>query len=529
MTDIQTKDMGNQLLELLHNFRYRLANKKQYKFGRTIAIIIGDYSVQMAVVRHFWNKSHVLNINKVYIPSTIGTAEKRQDFITGELNRFIQEYGRRSTRYILGIGGQESVIRILTLPKMPHRELSRAIFWEGDKQIPFGLRESYYGHYVTDNANSENNSILRVALLAVSKKEISHRLNQLKVGIRLDAIHNELEAIGHLLRYIDGFSEEKTCTLINIKKHFTEISFFRGDRLEFKHISSTGSDLLLPTHRDHRTLEEFAEVLATEIQNSLDYYVAQFFRSATDKAYLYGDLTYSDEFTASLSDRFGIEFRRFPLENWLKTQPYAADFADQIPSVLQAVAIASAREKMINFLPDDLKEKSAVIRFTRKMVPAMAVLATIILSYWGLLSYQVGAQRLRLESTRQQVMQYEQSPSFIMCNQLKERISANKTLLEQLKQEPTILSLNLKGLSLLTPSTIQLDLYDLQNDGNKYNLLLSGRVISSGNPPEVMLAEYIARLENSPFFGKVNLKRYAKKAQGSEFVLEFQMEMETRI
>jgi Tfp pilus assembly PilM family ATPase len=529
MSDIKNADWGKRLSGQMRHYWCHLVDKMHYKFGRTIGIIIGDYSVQMAAIRHRGSRSRVLHANKVYIPSSYNTIEKKQDFITAELNRFIGRYGSRSTRYVLGIGGPESAIRILTVPQMPSRELARAVFWEGDKQIPFGLRESYYGHYITESADGSEATNMKVALLAISKKEISQRLNFLKVGIRLDAIHSELEGIGQLLRYIDGFSENKTCALINIKKYYTEISFFRGERLEFKHISSIGSELLRPTHREHRTIEEFAEVLATEIQNSLDYYVAQFSRSSTDKAFLYGDLSYSDEFTSSLSDKFGIEFRRFPLDNWLKQQPNMIDLAEQLPSMLPVIAISTARKKMINFLPEDLKEKSAIVRFTRRAIPAVTVLAAFMIGYGGLLSYQVGAQKNRLEMTRQQVARFEQSPSYLMYVQLKEKMTADRSLLDKLKQEPTILNLNLKELSVLTPPTIQLDLYNLQSEQNRQNLYLTGRVISNGNPPEVILADYIARLENSPFFGKVNLKRYTKKASGSEFVLDFQMEMETRI
>ncbi len=57
--------------------------------------------------------------------------------------------------------------------------------------------------------------------------------------------------------------------------------------------------------------EYFAESLASEIQNSLDYYSGQFASRFGSQLYIYGDLAYSDDLIELLDNRFELEFRAF--------------------------------------------------------------------------------------------------------------------------------------------------------------------------------------------------------------------------
>jgi Tfp pilus assembly PilM family ATPase len=503
--------------------------KWRFGFGRTIAILVEENAIQMTTARRIGIKSYLLNINKIYIPSSISPREKRQDFITAEIDNYVREQKGFRTRYILGVGGAESAVRILKLPQLAGKELRQAIYWAGNKQIPFSLDDAYYGHHIIVSTKNGISDAIDTSLIAVSKKEVHNRLGQIQNDVEIDAVYHELEAIGFLLKYIEDFSPEKTYTLLNIKKDHSEISFFRGMRLEFQHISSIGASNLGLTGNGEESIRTFADNLAEEIQNSLDYYAGQFSRMTTDTVYIYGDLSYSEELTDHLTDRFGIEFIRFPLNKLLLRQPRAKDFADQISVSLSTVAVALTDGDIINFLPPDQREEHLVGHFNQLAAPALILASILLTIFWVSFRHQVNSKESRLAQIDYDIEQYRHSPAYITYEKLRHQLMADKSLLEKLTHKPTFLNLNLKELSLLTPEKISIDAYDLSSDGNKFTLNLGGRALSAQQPPEVTLAEYIARLEGSPFFDKVALKKYGKRIDGGIFVIDFQIEMETTI
>ena len=135
--------------------------------------------------------------------------------------------------------------------------------------------------------------------------------------------------------------------------------------------------------------------------------------------------------------------------------------------------------------------------------------------------YRLDQDNYLLRSASGEIEDFTNSPSFIIYNKIKKRLATDAALLNKLKFDPTFLHLNLKEISLLTPETINLRSYQVENTGQKYFLNLEGSVVSSSVPPEVALAEYIARLEGSPFFTDVKLIKYLKKSEDQHFVLDF--------
>ena len=58
---------------------------------------------------------------------------------------------------------------------------------------------------------------------------------------------------------------------------------------------------------------------------------------------------------------------------------------------------------------------------------------------------------------------------------------------------------------------------------------MTGHAISSDPPPEIILAEFIARLQDSPFFNNVKLDRHNKMTHDDGFVIDFQIGMDAVI
>jgi len=533
MKEVMSKKIGNIREDIgrrLKPLGESLFSKGNMTIGQTIAIYFDQNSLQFATARQTLRGSKLIHVTKSYIPRNFKDDEEHRQFMVGEIKNYVNQYGTTSTRYILGVGGPQTVFRIITLPRMSGRELAEAIYWEGDKRIPYGLDKAYYGHHLNENIRTDEEDTISASLITVLKSDIRDRLGLLEpLNIKIDGIYHELEAIGHMLPYIDNFNPELTYALINVKKNSSEISFYRGTRLEFMHISSVGSETLSSGPTNSVKYEYFTESLVNEIQNSLDYYVGQFSNTTADTVFVYGDLSYSVDLIENLTTRFGIQFKRFPIEKWLKLQPELEDIVDQIPVTLTTVALAMARPGLIDFLPPEKKKIKKNREFMRKAAPVFMALLAIQAGFWGSFKYENYIQRMRLDAVEQQSAMFRSSPTYSMYNKIKSQLIADRMLLEKLNQKPTILNLNLKELSRLAPQKVKLDMYDLVNSGDTSSIILTGHAASADPPPEIVLAEFIARLQGSPFFKNVELNRYYKTGKRDQFVIDFQIEMDAEI
>jgi len=514
------------LLRLIVWVNKRLKIGKPYRFGRTIAISFNEHSLQLVTAANIWHKIKLLDITKIYIPQSCDTEEKRRNFIYPEINKYIKQYGTYLTRYVLGVGSSNSAFRIISLPQMPKKELASAIRWETDKRIPFAVEDAYYGYHLSESKGTIAGDSVLVSIIAVAKSEVGKRYNLLNpMKIKYDAIYYEMEAIGHLLPYIDDFDKDKTYALINIERERSEISYYRGKRLEFMNISSVGSKILSDNKEDSK-YDIFTKSLVNEIQTSLDYYIGQFANTSTDIVFVYGDFSYTEELINGLSDHFGIEFRRFPFGHLAESGICKEELLEQIPVSLSAVALAMIDYGLIDFLPPDAKEGKAITKYIRYAIPGFIIFMAFLVGSWAMLKYKNDIKSTWLESSAEQIAKFESSQPVIMYNQIKRQMTIDKEILQTLSQDPTFLHLNLKELSRVTPRQIKLNTYNLEETGRDKNLFLSGWAASTDPPPEVVLAEFIVRLESSPFFENVTLKRHSKSTHAGNFRIDFQVSMD---
>jgi len=502
--------------------------KRHLRIGRTISIVIDDSSIQLAAVKNGLFGSKIIACDKIYIPPNL-EEESRDNFMVTEINAFIGEYKGAFTRYLLGVVGSKTTFRKINLPNLPRNELSNAIYWEANKRIPFGLENSCYGYYldlIDDIKGDEKNS---VSLIAVPRSDVEDQLDLLRpLGIKISEVWHEQEAIGLMLPRLQRFDKSKTYALINIQKSGSLISYYRGSHLEFMHSSTIGTESLTEHSQLPLTRDEFIEKLAGEIQNSLDFYAGQFSSSYTSDLFVYGDLSYSDEIIDKLANHIGLNFQRFPTDH-SQVSDDNTGLAEQIPISLGAVALGLADYDLIDFLPGELREKRRAVRFYRMAVPALILFMIGIGLFWGLLKMQNEVKSSKLHSALEQIDRFKQSESYIAYNRIKRQLAADQAFLKKLQKDPTHLYLNLQELSRIVPGKIRLEQYDLLPGTKKTTLMIGGKATSFDPPPEIILAEFVAELETSPFYTNVHLSRHTKRNYRGQFEIDFQIEMDAVI
>jgi hypothetical protein len=273
----------------------------------------------------------------------------------------------------------------------------------------------------------------------------------------------------------------------------------------------------------------FVESLINEIQNSLDYYLGQYSVTTAEKVFVYGQLAFAADLLITLTRRFGIEFQCFPLARFLTRQSRARGFAEKIPTSLGIAALAMTDRRLIDFLPEKRKERQRYKRFRRLIAPVAVILTLILTGLWLIMDQRNQILTDRLTQVNHQIEQIQLSPSFVLYNQIKHQLAGEQALINKLTHEPTHLYLGLKELSRITPDKIVLQQYELQKVSGKYRLTLQGRVNSTDPPPEIILADFAARLEASPFYDNILVSRHIKKLENGTFRIDFRIDSEVVI
>ncbi len=505
---------------------------KNHRFGRTIAATVTDNAIVMATHSRSIFRSRLINVTHVPVPSEISGEDARQAFFNITIAEYLKKYRRPMTKFVMGVGNVDCAFRVISLPNMSSKDMSGAIYWEADKQIPFKLDRSYYGHCLlpSDGVFFGDDKHTSVAVTAVRKQNIDEILKYLQTaGMNVTAIYSELEAVGFLLLGLKDFRKDEVYVLVRSGPSKTEIGFYLGHRLTFVHNIALSAPLPEAETTGGAIIDRYFDTLLTELQNSLDYY-AGLHPSATPRAiYMYGDVTCRDNSLTDLSERFGIEFKNISQDLRKKAMSQQSAESDAMMRSLGTIALAMADYKLLNFLPPELKEIQAEQKYYRLAVPGLALLVFCLLGVWMSWKSSITIEQSKLNGLQKQISNFENSTSYTMYQQIKRQITNDQEMLKLLENNPTFLHLNLKELSLITPWKIKLMQYDLSNEKGLLDLTLIGQVVSNDPPPEVVLAEYIAELEKSPFYDLVTLKRHSKKYDKGRFIVDFQIDMRTAI
>ncbi len=493
-------------------------------FGRTVAINISDKYLDLATAHNFGLNSRLRDITRIDIPTDEPDKKSIEHFLITQITEYLKIHANRFTRIVVGLHGNNTAFRIISLPDMSAKELANAVYWEAKKRIPFGINQAQYGFHKLETVQSGDQKTTSLALLAISKLEVEEQIGAMKpIEDKISALNSDIEAIGYLLPYLPDYDKNKSYALINIQKEFTEISFYRGSRLEFMHLSSIGYKGINIDNIADPKYQPFIDALVNEIQNSLDFYVGQFSVDTADQVYIYGDLSYAADLLVTLTERFGVEFKCYPLTKFIKANPTARKFVEMIPPCLGVAALALANFKLIDFLPDKLQEAINIKRLYRLAIPAISVALIVMIGLSFLLNHNKNILAEKIALADEQIAHIQSSPSFIMYNKIKNQMAAEQAILNHLNNKPTHLYLTLKELSRLTPRRVELNQYELKNIGGHNHLTMMGQVVSNNPPPEIILAEFVAQLENSPFYDKIIVKKHIKKTEGSNFKIEFQI------
>lgn len=502
----------------------RIRPRRNWILGRTLAFSMDDNSIQMAAVDHLGRRRKIRHLEKIYIPSSDSGRADSEVFISKTIDSFVREHGGRGVRISLAVSGRETAYRIFFMPVMRKRDLRSAIALELGRQVPFPVAECFHNYRTVFKIGSREQQRYRVALLAATRRFLNERLKPFhELGLEVSNVYLTQDVAGSLLEQLPDFSNDRYYTLVHIKRHDSEISFYKGSCLEFFNTLSTGS-AMLDGGRDTTRFGFFAESLATEIQTSLDYYTGQYSRNFANKIYIYGDLSYGDEVAELLNSPTGFAFQNFPAHR-LSHISVDEKNAEVLAVCLPALAAGACQVELTSLLPTVDRRRLVAKKIELATRGGLVFLSMLIFANWYMLSTRTEIYQAGLNELRRQEQVFKNSEAFYTYNVLKRQIAADRNYLELTRESPSYLHLSLKELSRLTPPPIELLRLDFNRNSDGRNLTIQGVATGRDIPPEVILAEYVETLVASPFYSDVTVVRHNKKQDAGKFTIEFVLDM----
>ncbi len=503
----------------------------QHRFGigRHIAFCIDESSVQMAAISRFGLRKKILDIGKVYIPSSLVGTSDQANFIAETVGEFLNRFDRRSSRISVVVSGRETAFRTFSMPVLKRRDLDNAVAFEVRKQVPFPPEDCIYDYRLSSKITGDGQLRYKVGLQAATKRLINEVLQPFRrQNVCLKAIHHSQDVIGRLLPHLPDFDPLGYTIVVNITREHSEIAFYRGTGLEFFQISPAGS-LQLGSTGDIESFSSFARSMAAELETSMDYYTGQFQHESANRVLICGDLAYSGDLLELLNGYGSIRFERFPTENLDFMSGDNSRFAETLPVCLAVLASASCDTDAANLLPTEDQSQYLTRRIYRLSQVALILVTLALFGGWMLMKQEAVTKEESLLSLNRQVDRIKNSEAYGTYHVLKRQIVGYQAFLDKIRREPSYLTLNLKELSLLTPSSVQLLDLVYDSEHSDHNMTVRGIVTSTSVPPEVLLAEFVESLKSSVFFDNVKLSKHVKSRFDDHFEIEFRIDMQATV
>jgi hypothetical protein len=476
----------------------------------------------MAAVAHLGRYRKILDIDKQFLSHDQDRPKERRLQINKAVTDFIIKHRGPFSVVSLSISGRETVLRNFLLPTIKKKDLASAVEIEAKKQLPFPVDDCTYDFRPISTVKSGTRQLYNISLLAATRRLIRDKLEPFgELKKHVEHIYHATDVVGRLLPYIEGFEDFGVYTTLNIGQNQSEIAFYRGSSLEFYNVFNIGASIL-GKHPDLVSYSFMAESLASEIQMAIDFYTGRFNRVVPNKIFVYGDMVYSNEVVENLRTSSGYFFERFPIHKLgFISKANLSAFEAEIPVCLPTFAASLCPAGMADVLPKEAKQVHRSYRLNNYAKAALITLIVILMGSWGLLNKAVAIKKSELKSLNSQVNDFVNSEAYVSYNLLKRQIAIDKAYLESAEESPTFLSLNLKELSLRTPKEVRLLNMQFRPNDLDANLVIEGNVFSKDMPPEVILAEFIENLADSPFYKNVEVNRHVKKETKQGFEIDF--------
>ncbi len=150
------------------------------------------------------------------------------DRLVAEIKEFWGAHSFKGKSVILGVANQKVVVRVLPFPKMSPQDLKSAIGFEAQDHIPMPLDEAVLDH-ISLGSSGEGSDLDRVLIVAAQKAMVSRYASAIRTaGLRLTGIDVKALALTRSILPNALFEAEGAILLMDIGAELTNLVVLQG-------------------------------------------------------------------------------------------------------------------------------------------------------------------------------------------------------------------------------------------------------------------------------------------------------------
>lgn len=290
-------------------------------FGRSrnlVGLDIGSSSIKLVKLRQSKGSWELVAFSLGPLPPDAIVEGRIMNFtiVIERLRDLMREAGIRDADCSLAISGSSLIIKKLSLPEMTRAELNESILWEAEQYIPFDIRDVNVDAQIL-NARAGQGQ-MDVLMVAAKKDVVNEYVSvAMEAGLKPQVVDVSIFAAINMFETNYMVPADQTLALLNVGANSINVGVLSGGAVAFTRDISTGGSLLTSEVQRHfnvsyeeaeafktgsesslssstvarevnKISDRVSDSMVTEVQRSLDFFIATSIKADISKIYLTG-------------------------------------------------------------------------------------------------------------------------------------------------------------------------------------------------------------------------------------------------
>ncbi|NTV40808.1 MAG: type IV pilus assembly protein PilM [Candidatus Moranbacteria bacterium] len=204
-------------------------NKKIFNDSRSIfGLDLSDLSVKLVKFEKDGTEDRIVSFGSV--PLSVGAISdgeiKKKDQVLAALKKLLEISGPKkikTKKVICSLPETKAFLRIITIPKMNESEISEAVKWEMEANIPLSLEQVYYDWQLVTEALTTDKNKINLLVVAVSRTTVDETIEVIE-SAGLEVVGLEIESIAQNRSLLCKNDYNKTVLIVDIGDRRTSFS-----------------------------------------------------------------------------------------------------------------------------------------------------------------------------------------------------------------------------------------------------------------------------------------------------------------
>lgn len=246
--------------------------------------------------------------------------------------------GFRNQRAAMNFMGKTTMIRYMTLPKMPREEIREAVKWEARKVVPVPVEDLILDYVIVGETEDREGKKIELIVAGAERAAVWNQVNEAKrAGIRIEAMDVNPLSLMNTISLNYAKQRDENLVFVDIGDAKTDVNIAKGGVLRFtRSVQAGGSDITRAVMSElqlnfeeaermkrekgiagveggssetplDKTIKTEVDRIIVEVQRSVDYYRAQFREGSVRRIVLMGGTPLMPGFVEYFASYFDAE------------------------------------------------------------------------------------------------------------------------------------------------------------------------------------------------------------------------------